>query len=177
MENQEKILVAGASGSLGTEIVKLLSEKGIQIRILDRSKESASKLSPYTDDIRIGDASSDSPEITNITEGITTVISALGKSVSLFSPSEESFFESDYLANKRILDDAVRNKVKRFVYVSIKCADIGEDYCIAKAHKMFENELIASGLEYTLISPVGFFSGLNDLAILAKRKVIPVIGD
>ena len=177
MENQEKILVAGASGSLGTEIVKLLSEKGIQIRILDRSKESASKLSPYTDDIRIGDASSDSPEITNITEGITTVISALGKSVSLFSPSEESFFESDYLANKGILDDAVRNKVKRFVYVSIKGADVEEDYSIAKAHKMFENELIASGLEYTIIRPVGFFSGLNDLAILAKRKVIPVIGD
>ncbi len=177
MENQEKILVAGASGSLGTEIVKLLSQKGIPIRILDRSKEVISKLASYTDDIWIGDASSESPELTNVTEGITTVISAMGKSVSLFSPSEESFFESDYIANKSILDDALKNGVKRFVYVSIKGADVEEDYSIAKAHKMFENELRASGLEYTILRPVGFFSGLNDLAIMAKRKVIPVIGD
>ncbi len=43
---------------------------------------------------------------------------------------------------------------------------------------MFEDALQASGLDYTIIRPVGFFSGLNDLAIMAKRKVIPiVVGD
>jgi uncharacterized protein YbjT (DUF2867 family) len=42
---------------------------------------------------------------------------------------------------------------------------------------MFEDELRSSGLDYTIIRPVGFFSGLNDLAIMAKRKVIPIIGD
>ncbi len=42
---------------------------------------------------------------------------------------------------------------------------------------MFEDELRASGLEYTILRPVGFYSGLNDLAIMAKRKMIPIIGD
>ncbi len=176
-ENNERILVAGATGSLGLEIVKLLKEKNKSIRTLVRSAEERKKVSPYTDDIFVGDASHGADEIENLTEGITTVISSLGKSVSLFSPSEDSFFESDYLANKAILDDALKNGVKRFVYVSIKGADVEKDYSIAKAHKMFENELRASGLDYTILRPVGFFSGLNDLAIMAKRKVIPVIGD
>ncbi|QED36213.1 SDR family oxidoreductase [Antarcticibacterium arcticum] len=177
MENNERTLVAGSTGSLGLEIVKLLREKNINVRALVLSENESSKVTPYTNDIFIGDASGGAEEIKGLTSGVTTVISALGKSVSLFTPSEDSFFETDYLANKTILEDAVKNGVKRFVYVSIKGADVEKDYSIAKAHKMFENELRASGLDYTILRPVGFFSGLNDLAILAKRKVIPVIGD
>lgn len=177
MENEKKTLVAGATGSLGLEILKLLTQNGTPVRALIRSQDEEYKVKPYTEDIYVGDASKGEDEIKNLTEGVSTVISALGKSVSLFSPSDDSFFETDYLANKAILDDAIKNGVKRFVYVSIKGADVEKDYSIAKAHKMFENELRASGLEYTILRPVGFFSGLNDLAILAKRKVIPVIGD
>ena len=174
---KEKIFIAGASGALGTEIVKILSEKEIPLRLLTDSKEGVAKLAPYSKDIWNTNASSNGPEIENITKDISTVISALGKSVSLFSPSDDSFYESDYKANKNLLDDAVKNKVKRFIYISIKGADVKEDYSIAKAHKMFEDELRASGLDYTIIRPVGFYSGLNDLAIMAKRKVIPIVGD
>lgn len=176
MEKSEKILVAGASGALGTEVIKMLTGEKRPVRALTRSSDEASKLTPYTNDIWKGNAG-EASEIKGVTEGVTTVISALGKSVSLFTPSEESFFESDYLANKAILDDALQNGVKRFVYVSIKGADVEEDYSIAKAHKLFENELRASGIDYTIIRPVGFYSGLNDLAIMAKRKVIPIVGD
>lgn len=176
MESENKVLVAGASGALGTEIVKLLKQKERPIRVLTRSQEGVSKLAPYTKDIWKGDASTKTPDIKDITKGVTTVVSALGKSVSLFSPSDDSFIESDFIANKTLLEDAVRNGVKRFVYISIKGADVDEDFTIAKAHKMFENELTASGLDYTIIRPVGFYSGLNDLAIMAKRKVIPIVG-
>ena len=176
MEDSNKILIAGASGALGLEIVKLLANEKRPIRVLTRSSDGASELTPYTKDIWKGDAG-EKIEIKGVTEGVTTVISALGKSVSLFSNDQESFFESDFLANKAILDDALQNGVKRFIYISIKGADVEEDYSIAKAHKLFENELKASGMDYTIIRPVGFFSGLNDLAVMAKRKVIPIVGD
>lgn len=169
--------MVGASGALGLEIVKLLKRDGYPLRVLTRSSKGESKLSPYTNDIWKGDASEEATELKDITKDVSIVVSALGKSVSLFSPSDESFYESDYIANKTILDDAVKNGVQRFVYISIKGADVEEDYAIAKAHKMFEVELKASGLDYTILRPVGFFSGLNDLAIMAKRKVIPIIGD
>lgn len=177
MDEQEKVLVIGASGALGMEVVKILKQKEIPVRVLTNTSEGVSKLTPYSDDIWKGDASTKSPDINDITKGISTVISSLGKSVSLFKMSDDSFYETDFIANKTILDDAIKNGVKRFIYVSIKGADVDEDYSIAKAHKMFENELKSSGLDYTILRPVGFYSGLNDLAIMAKRKVIPIVGD
>ncbi len=175
--DREKILVVGASGALGLEIVKLLKQQEVPLRVLTNSSEGVSKLVPYSNDIWNVDASTESPEIKDITRGVSTVISSLGKSVSLFSPSVDSFYETDYAANKTILDDALKNSVKRFIYVSINGVDSGKDFNITKAHKMFEDELISSGLDYTILRPVGFYSGLNDLAIMAKRKVIPIVGD
>lgn len=172
--SKEKILIAGATGALGMEIIKELHQKNYVLRGLTRSTKRNEELERLTNDVFIGDASE--ADVDGITKGVSTVISALGKSVSLFTPSDETFFEADFLANKNILDDALKNNVKRFIYVSIKGADSKEEYDVAKAHKMFEDYLKASGINYTIIRPVGFFSGLNDLAIIAKRKLIPVVG-
>ena len=170
-----KILLAGASGSLGLEILKLLYEKDLEVRALVHSRKGADKVSPYTQDIWIADAGDES--IKGITEGVSIVVSALGKSVSLFTDHGDSFMESDFYGNAHILDDAKQQDVKRFVYVSIKGADKAPEYEVAKSHKLAEDAIMASGLDYTIIRPVGFFSGLNDLAIMAKRKLIPIVGD
>ncbi len=173
---EEKVLVAGASGALGLEVSKLLKEKNIPMRALVHSSEGASKVLPYTSDVWRADASEGTSEIKDITKGISLVISTMGQSVSLFSSHGNSFMEIDFFGNNNILDDAKRNGVKRFVYVSIKGVDEGKDFRIAKAHKRFEDALRASGIDHTIIRPVGFFSGLNDLAIMAKRNVIPIVG-
>lgn len=177
MEKQQKVLVAGASGALGLEIVKVLNAQGRPIRALTSSDEGKEKLIPYTNDIWKADASKGDDSIANITEGVDTVISALGNSVSLFKSNEKSFYKIDYESNQNILRDAEKNGVKRFVYVSIKGADVEEDFAVARSHKLFEQALRGSDLDYTIIRPVGFFSGLNDLIIMAKRKVIPIVGD
>ncbi|WP_029033507.1 NAD(P)H-binding protein [Salinimicrobium terrae] len=174
---KEKILLAGASGALGLEVLKLLHEQGKDVRALVHSADGADKVSDYTDDIWKADASEGNEIIKDITKDVSMVISTLGKSVSLFTDRGKSFMENDFYANSNILDDAKKNKVKRFLYVSIKGAEKALEYEVAKSHKMFEDALEASGLDYTIIRPVGFFSGLNDLAIMAKRKVIPIIGD
>lgn len=173
----KKVLVAGASGALGMEIMKLLKQQEIELRALVHSSEGAAKVSSLTNDIWIADAAEENAKIKDITAGIHTVISAMGKNVSLFSPDENSFMENDFFGNNNLLQDAQANKVKRFIYISIKGADFAQEYEIAKAHKLFEESLQASGIDHTIIRPVGFFSGLNDLAIMAKRKVIPVVGD
>lgn len=174
---KEKVLLAGASGALGLEVLKLLHEQDLEIRALVHSADGADKVSKYTQDIWKADASEGNEKIKGITEGVSIVISTLGKSVSLFTNRGKSFLENDFYANSNVLDDAVKNKVNRFIYVSIKGAEHALEYEVANSHKMFENALEASGLDYTIIRPVGFFSGLNDLAIMAKRKVIPIVGD
>ncbi|WP_424493807.1 SDR family oxidoreductase [Salinimicrobium sp. GXAS 041] len=171
-----KVLVAGASGALGLEVSKLLKERNIPMRALVHSSEGASKVLPYTSDVWRADASEGTSEIKDITKDISLVISTMGQSVSLFSSHGNSFMEIDFFGNNNILDDAKKNGVQRFVYVSIKGADEGKEFRIAKAHKRFEDALRASGIDYTIIRPVGFFSGLNDLAIMAKRSIIPIVG-
>lgn len=172
-----KVLVAGASGALGIEISKILKSKDVPMRALVHSSEGANKVSPYTSDIWRADASEGTSEIKDITKDISIVVSAMGQSVSLFSSHGNSFMEIDFFGNNNILDDAKKNGVQRFVYVSIKGADQGSEFRIAKAHKRFEDALRASGIDHTIIRPVGFFSGLNDLAIMAKRKIVPIVGD
>ena len=174
---KEKILLAGASGALGLEVLALLHQQGKDVRALVHSADGADKVSQYTDDIWKADASEGNEIIKDITKDVSIVVSTLGKSVSLFTNRGKSFMENDFYANSNILDDALKNKVKRFVYVSIKGAEKALEYEVAKSHKMFEDALEASGIDYTIIRPVGFFSGLNDLAIMAKRKVIPIVGE
>lgn len=173
----ERILVAGASGALGSEVLKKLHEKNLEIRGLVFSENGSEKIAPYTTDVWKADASKGNIQIKGITKDVTTVISAMGKSVSLFTDRGNTFLENDFYANSNLLDDALRHGVKRFVYVSIKGAGEASDFEIPKTHRMFENALINSGIDYTIIRPVGFFSGLNDLAIMAKRKLIPIVGD
>lgn len=174
---KKKILLAGASGALGLEVLKLLHERGEEIRALVHTADGAEKVRLYTQDIWKADASENNEKIKDITKDVSIVVSTLGKSISLFTNRGKSFLENDFYANSNILDDAVTNGVKRFLYVSIKGAEKALEYEVAKSHKMFEDALQASGLDYTIIRPVGFFSGLNDLAIMAKRKVIPILGD
>ncbi|MEH6407317.1 MAG: NAD(P)H-binding protein [Leeuwenhoekiella sp.] len=176
-DNSNFILVSGASGALGLEILKGLKQQNIVPRTLVRMPESIKQVENFSNDIWQANAVKDPEQIRGITQGMTTVISALGESVSMFTRSKESYYEGNYLANKAILDDAVKNGVKRFIYVSIKGADTLPQYQIPHTHKLFEDDLINSGIEYTIIRPVGFFTGLNDLVIMGKRKVIPVIGN
>lgn len=174
--SEKSILVAGASGALGMELLKLLRSEDFYVRALIRSEEGLKRTEGLSNDVWQANAGKDPELIKDITKGVTTVISAMGESVSMFTRSPDTYYESNYLANKAVLQDALNHKVKRFVYVSIKGADTLSQYKIPHTHKLFEDDLINSGINYTIIRSVGFFSGLNDLVIMGKRKIIPVIG-
>ena len=176
-KNSKNILLAGASGALGMEILKLLKEGDYHVRALVLTDEEEKKVLSYSDEVWKLDAGKESLGLQNITEGIDVVISAMGKSVSLFTNRGNSFYEDDFKANYNLIKEAQRNNVKRFIYVSIKGASLDEEFEITRVHKKVEEELKASGIEHSIFRPVGFFSGLHDLAIIAKRKVIPVVGD
>ncbi|WBL27242.1 NAD(P)H-binding protein [Zunongwangia sp. HGR-M22] len=171
------ILIVGASGELGMQLVKESIKRGFIVRALTRSEQGFEKLKEYTDDIWRLDASSERNKLHDITSGIDYVVSALGKSISLFNPTPNSFYDNDYKANKNVINDAKNHNVKRFFYVSMKGVDSASEFTIPRMHKKVEEELEKSGLAYSIIRPVGFFSGLNDLIIMAKRKIIPLIGD
>jgi len=171
----KKVLIAGASGVLGMELCKLLSQDDdIKLRLQTSSSEGAEKLKKYSTDIF---TARNEDDFTGIAADIDIVISALGNSVSLFTKNNFSFYQTDLYTNKKILEDAEKNEVNRFIYVSILGAEENEKMSLPGSNRLFEKSLGSSGLEYTIIRPVGLFSGLHDLGIMAKRKLVPVIGD
>lgn len=170
----KKVLIAGASGVVGLEISKLLSDQNVGLRLQTSSREGAEKLKKYSDDVFIA---GDDDDFTGITRDIDIVISALGNSVSLFTSNDTSFYKTDLYTNKKILEDAKISQVKRFIYISILGAEENEKMSIPGSKRLFERSLENSGIDHSIVRPVGLFSGLHDLGIMAKRKLVPVIGD
>jgi len=170
-----KVLIAGASGSLGMEVARKLSHSSIPFRALVSSKESAAQLDPYTQDIWIADAQK-ADELEGMCEGISHVFSSLGKSVSLFTNDHQDYEKIDYECNKNILNEAERAGTGRFVYSSILGSDADHNLRLAQVHYKVHQLLKQSTLGYTVVKPTGFFSGLHDLVIMGKKGVIPVIG-
>lgn len=172
----EKILVAGSTGSLGFEVVKLLKERGYYVRALAINENDAEKLQGVADDIFIGDAQN--PEtLKGLCDQVRVLFSALGKSVSMFSSDKSSFKEIDYQANKNILDQALKGKVQRIVYVSVFGSDKYKELELAKAHHLFTNEIKKSGLSYTILHPVAIFTGLHDILLMAKKGQVITVGN
>lgn len=172
----KKVLVAGATGSLGTKVLKELKDRKYFVRALASSSESADKVRAVADEVVVGDASKMSA-LDGICDGIDVVFSSVGKSVSLFSSDEQTFFEGDYLANKNILDQAKEAQVERFVYISIYGSHQFGDFELASVHRHVEQEMAQSGLGYTIIRPVGLFSGLLDVLRMAQLGAVLTVGE
>ena len=170
-----KVLLAGASGSLGMEVAQKLLNSSIPFRALVSSKESAKQLDPYTKDVWIADAQNVN-ELNGLCDGITHIFSSLGKSVSLFTNDHQDYEKIDYECNKNILSEAERAGTSRFVYSSILGSDADNKLHLAQVHYKVQQLLKQSTLGYTVLKPTGFFSGLHDLVIMGKKGIIPVIG-
>lgn len=171
----KKILLAGASGSLGMEVAKCLAHAFIPFRALVNSEDSAEQLRGYTQDLWIADAQ-DPDELKGMCEGVSHVFSSLGKSVSLFTGGNGDYEDIDYKCNRNILQEAERAGVHRFVYCSILGSEPENKLHLAQVHYKVQELLEKSPLSYTVIKPTGFFAGLHDLVIFGKKGVIPVIG-
>ena len=115
-----KLILFGATGNLGKEIAKIAIQQGYELTIVVRNKDKAQKLANITDKFIVADITNPNA-LKDICKGFDIVISALGKSVSPNDNSKPSFHDIDLIANSNILDDAKKNRVSKFVYVSAGC--------------------------------------------------------
>lgn len=168
-----KVLVAGATGYLGSHIVWELMYRELDVLALARSPQKliAQGLPPE----RIVTAEvTDSQTLVGICEGVDVVISALGITRQR---DGLSYMDVDYQANKNLLDEAVKSGVQQFVYVSVLKGDELRHLQICAAKERFVEELRRAGLGYTIIRPGGFFSDLAELYKMAASGRVYLFGD
>ena len=172
----KNVLLAGATGVLGTEVMKLLQATDHWVRVLIRHADQEEIVRPYCDEVFVGDATNPA-SLRGACQGIGIVLTTIGKSVSLFTNSAASFQDIDYQGNLNLLHEAQAAGVRRFVYVSICGSATSPKLRVGWSQEMFAQQLMPSGLDYTIIKPVGFFSGLHDLIIMGNKGFVITPGD
>ncbi len=164
----EKILLAGATGYLGRYILAELLQNGYFVRIIVRNKSQISPEIQKLPRLEIIQAQITCPEsLENVCKGIDKVISCVGITRQ---KDGLSYMQVDFQANKNLLDEAVRQGVKKFVYVSVFKGRQIRHTAVGEAKERFVDTLKASGMNYCIVRPTGFYSDIGELFQMAKKS-------
>lgn len=141
------ILVSGATGTTGGQVVRHLKDQGADFRALVRSQEKADTLGAAGVQSVIGDF--ESPEtLDTALEGVDHAF--------LVTPASERQVELE--AN--FIDAAKRAGVEHVVKLSVLGADPAGPVRFAVSHAESEQHLKDSGLGYTILRPNSFLENL-----------------
>jgi uncharacterized protein YbjT (DUF2867 family) len=111
--------------------------------------------------------------IKSICEGIDVVFSSIGITRQ---KDNLTFKDVDYQGNKNLLEIAQKAGVKRFIYVSVFNGPNLLHLAIVKAHEDFVNDLKASGMDYAVIRPTGYFSDMEAFFSMARKGRVYLFG-
>ncbi len=168
----KKVLVAGATGYLGKFVVKEFKKQGYSVCALARSVEKLESISEYVDEKFIGNIT-DKNSLSGICKDIDIVFSSIGITKQ---KDGLKYMDVDYMGNKNLLDEAQREGVSKFIYVSVFNSEKMKNLKAIQAKLKFEEDLKKSGLDYSIIYPNGFFSDMMEYLEMAKKGKGMVIG-
>ena len=149
------ILVAGATGVLGSEIVRRLLAKGEKVRAMVRSTSNPdsvaalNKAGAQTVVADLKDPSSLGPACKGVKAAISSVTAVTT------AKEGDSFAATDGRGNKNLIDAAQKAGVEKFVFVSFD-AKYSPAAPLADAKVDAEQHLQESGLNYTILHPSFF---------------------
>ncbi len=168
----KRVLLAGATGYLGQYITKKLIENEYPTRIIVRDKHKASF---DVKKCQIVEAEVTQPEsIKEAFIDIDIVISTVGITKQ---KDGLTYMSVDFQANMNLLEEAKKNGVRKFIYVSALNSEKLTNLKMSKAKELFVNELNKSGLDYCIVRPNGFFSDMTEFMKMAKKGTVNLFGD
>nr|YP_010337302.1 hypothetical protein MW436_pgp172 [Pulvinaster venetus]UNJ16887.1 hypothetical protein [Pulvinaster venetus] len=157
------ILIIGATGTLGRQIVREALNEGYQVKCLVRNLRKASFLKEWGAELIYGDLSI--PETLPLALYNTNVII----DAATARPSDTYNIDTiDYKGKKILIDAAQQANIKRFVFCSLKSADntLYNRIPLVQLKVSIEEYLKQSGINHTIFRLEGFFQGLiNQYAI------------
>ena len=161
----KKVLIAGATGYLGSFAVHEFKKQGFWVRALARAPEKLVTLREYIDEPFIGEVT-DKSSLSGMCKNIDIVFSSIGITRQ---KDNLTFMDVDYQGNKNLLEEALREGCTKFIFVSVFNAENMKNLKGIQAKLRFEDELKKSGLDYSIVYPNGFFSDMLEYLQMAKK--------
>ncbi len=159
-----KIVLAGAFGRLGADVLKCLTAAGhavIAADITAREMKTCTGFVPVQVDL------TDRNAVRGLCDGADAVISTVGSTTSYDKPARGDI---NYEANKNLIDEAVRANVRNFAYVSILNADRPRGVPAVAAKGKLEAYLKKSGLSWVIFRPAPYFYNYTDIFLPMVEK-------
>jgi uncharacterized protein YbjT (DUF2867 family) len=168
----KRVLVAGATGYLGRFVAQEFKARGHFVRALARTPKKLDDIRDSLDEVVQGEVTR--PEtLAALCDGIDVVFSSMGVTRQ---QDNLTFKDVDFQGNVNLLEVAQRAGVKKFIYVSVFATSEMRQLDIVKAHEDFVDVLEASGIDYTVIRPTGYFSDMSEFLKMARNGRIYLIG-
>jgi len=169
----KKVLLAGVTGYLGSFIAQALHERGFPIRAIARNTVFLKdKNIPLNETIEAELTKPDS--INGCCNKIDVVISTVGITRQ---KDGLTYMDVDCQANLNLLREAQKSGVGKFIYVSVLNGEILRHLKICDAKENFVDMLKASGLDYCVVRPNGFFSDMAEFLKMAVKGRVYLFGN
>ena len=150
-----KVLVIGATGTLGRQIVRHAIDQGHKVRCLVRSQRKAAFLKEWGAEL-VGGTLRDKSTIITALEGMDAVIDA----ATARATDSASIKQVDWDGKVNLIQAAKTAGVDRFIFFSILNAEKYPNVPLMEIKRCTEKFLAESGLKYTILRPCGFMQGL-----------------
>ncbi|MDY7002413.1 MAG: SDR family oxidoreductase [Cyanobacteriota bacterium] len=164
-----KLLIVGATGTLGRQIVRCALNEGYEVRCLIRSYSRASFLKEWGAEL-VGGNLCKPKTLLPALEGIDAVIDA-----ATSRPTDSlSIKQVDWEGKVALIQALVAKGVERFVFFSFLNAEKYPQVPLLEIKRCTELFIAESGLKYTILKPCGFLQGLIGqyaVPILDKQAV------
>lgn len=172
-----RVLVAGATGTLGQELVRALHARGHQVVGLARDRRRLEGMRALLAEACVADATKPI-QLVGCFDGVDVAVSAVGLVGLSALGSRQTHKQVDLDGNLNLLDAARRSGVRKFVYVSAQHADPDAESELLRAKGRFERALRESGLDWLVVRPTVYFEQIRQ-GILepARRGVVMLVGD
>jgi uncharacterized protein YbjT (DUF2867 family) len=169
-----RLAIAGGHGKIALRLTRLLHERGDVVRSLIRNPEQAADVraagaEPVVCDLETAEVS----QVAEAVGSVDAVVFAAGAGPGSGAARKETM---DFGGAVKLIEAAKANGIRRYVMISSRGADAsarGNDtfnvYLRAKGRA--DEELISSGLDYTVVRPTGLTDEPGDGRVQITERV------
>lgn len=160
--SEARVLVVGATGQLGSVIVRRLAASGVRVRALARNQKKLALLAPVAEvaavDLR------DLPKLTEACRGVEQIVATANNNMGR---GPESPSRIDLSAYQNLCAAARNTGVRRLIYVSSRSVAQDAPVDIFRIKWYIEDAIRRSGVPYVMLRPSAFMEIWID-ELLAK---------